>query len=930
MDKEDKRIVLGILAHVDAGKTTLSEAILYKTGEIRQLGRVDHGNTLLDDDAIERNRGITIFSRQARFTAGGTEVTLIDTPGHVDFAAEMERSLSVIDYALLVVSGSEGVQAHTRTLYRMLSQKGIPVLVFINKMDIAVRPREELLSELAAELGAGIVDFSHVLGNAAADYPESFLDDVTLYSPELAEMVLEDREPEDADIAEAVRRQEIVPCVFGSALKNEGIEGLLDLIDRFTLMPEYGDEFAAKVYKVAKSEDGERICFIRITGGELHVRDKIAGRTSQSSGINANQSVQTGSRSACRPVRDFDWEDKVNQIRFYSGSKYVTADSAPAGTVPAVTGLASALPGDGIGAEAPAAGQMIRPVMIYTVSGPDGKDPYLVMQDLRLLQAEDPMLGLRWREDTGTIEIRLMGQVQLEVLQAMIRDRFGYDVTFDSGSVLYLETISGTYEGVGHFEPLRHYAETHLIIEPGERGSGIVITTETPEDELSRNWQRLILTHLEEKEHAGVLTGAPLTDVRISLAAGRAHDKHTNGGDFREATYRAVRNALMQARRDGRAELLEPWMEYEIELPAVHVGRAMTDIRQMGGTQDDLEQTADTARIRGRVPASEITGYQQTLTGYTSGAGKLACTPAGYDICHNADAVIEASGYDPERDIDNPADSVFVNHSGSDIVPWDEVPQHMHLASVLSRRMDNSRDPYASPFASGAGSMRENRRSFSPSDPADVKEEARRRQAAEKELRSIFERTYGPVKDRHHIQKNEYDYSKPRLTAEEQAANEARNKEIRARHERKVEPAETEPPMLLIDGYNLIYANQYLKELSARDMGSARDQLLERLSNYAGYLGWEVIVVFDAYNVRGGEGYEERYNGLRIFYTAEDEPADIRMGIITGTVHGRTVYVVSSDSLVQQDAWGHGALRISSREFMEMLSRTEDEIRSKL
>ena len=893
----NKKITLGILAHVDAGKTTLSEALLYLTGEIRRPGRVDHGDAFLDDDPIERNRGITIFSRQARFTVKGeeddTEVTLIDTPGHVDFAAEMERSLSVIDYALLVVSGSEGVQAHTKTLYRLLKERDIPVFVFVNKMDIAVRKKEDILRGLADELNAGMVDFT-----GAARRTEEFTDAVTLYSPELAETVLEGEELTDAEIAAAVRKGEIIPCMFGSALKIDGVEGLLEVLGRYTLEPERGAEFGARVFKTAASDDGERLCFIKITGGELKVKDKV--RINSASG------------------GEEDSDEKVNRIMLFSGSRSVSVDSAGAGTVCAITGPAHALPGDGLGCEPPLSAFSIRPFMVYSVKGPEGMDPYLLMKDLKLLTEEDPMLNVS-RNPDGSIDIRLMGQVQLEVLQTVIKDRFGYDVSFGTGSVLYLETVDGNYEGVGHFEPLRHYAEVHLIVEPGERGSGVVITSSVPEDELALNWQRLIMTHLYEKEHLGVLTGAPLTDVRITLAAGRAHEKHTVGGDFREATYRAVRNALMQARAAGKAVLLEPWCEYEIELPARSVGRAMTDIRQMGGTQDALEQTEDTARIKGRVPASEIAGYQITLSGYTSGEGRLSCTACGYDDCHNAEAVIEERGYDPERDVENTADSVFVNHSGSDIVRWDEVTEHMHLGSVLKRRAASP--TYGRiPQPPSAGT----------SNP-DAKEEARRRIAAEKELRNIFERTYGTSKKTRYRDASERDYrNRPELTEEEAARNAARNQEIKARLEHKTEKREEKPAMILIDGYNIIFADAYLKDLFARDSGSARDQLIDRLSNYAGYTGFEVTVVFDAYNVPLGDVREEERNGVKVVFTAENEPADIRMGLMTGAVKDRQIYVVSSDSLVQQDAWTHGALRISSREFLGELSRIEEEIRDHL
>ena len=712
-----KKVTFGILAHVDAGKTTLSEAMLYRAGEIKKPGRVDHGDSFLDDDAIERNRGITIFSRQARFMSGDMDAVLIDTPGHVDFAAEMERSLSVIDYALLVVSGSEGVQAHTKTLWKMISVKKIPTFVFVNKMDIAVRSREDIISDMRAELGMNAADFT-----GASCRTDAFIDEVTLFSPELAEAVLEGEELSDEKIADAAAANEIVPCLFGSALKIEGVDVLLESLGRYTKEPIYGGTFGARVYKTMTARDGERLSFIKITGGELRVRDKVK--------LNS-QSADGGS------------ESKVNQIRLYSGSRCENVDFAAAGTVCAVTGLQGALPGDGLGAEPPLLVTMIKPFMIYSVRWPEDIDRYRVMDDLKLLTAEDPALQASWSRNGEGIEIRLMGQVQLEVLSEVIKERFGYEVSFDTGSVLYLETVKDTYEGVGHFEPLRHYAEVHLIISPGERGTGIVLDSIVPEDELALNWQRLIMTHLEEKEHTGTLAGFPLTDVRISLAAGRAHDKHTEGGDFREATYRAVRNALMQARRDDNMLLLEPWCEYEIELPSKHVGRAMTDIRQMGGTQSGLEQIGDISKISGRVPASGISGYQLLLTGYTSGEGRLSTVTCGYDVCHDQDKVTEEISYDPERDTDNPADSVFVNHSGSDIVKWYDVTEHMHLAPVLDRRNnapDAAEYDHAGRTSAYRGSLSVGGRS------GDPREEAKRRAAAEKELRRIFERTYGEAK----------------------------------------------------------------------------------------------------------------------------------------------------------------------------------------
>ena len=901
-----KKITIGILAHVDAGKTTLSEAVLFKTGELRRPGRVDHKDAFLDDTEIERNRGITVFSRQARFSTDTADFTLIDTPGHVDFAAETERALSVIDYALLIISGSEGVQAHTKTLYRMLKERSIPAFVFVNKMDIAVRQKEDIMADISEELDAGLVDFTDAADCENGEYSERFIDAVTLYSPELAETVLEydgeDRSGpiSDEDLIESIKLCEIIPCIFGSALKIEGIDKLLKVLSRYTEEPEYPDEFAARVYKITNAEDGSRLTFVKITGGVLKVRDTVR--------------IHTAGQD--------DTESKVTQIRFYSGSRYYAADEAPAGSICALSGLPDAAAGDGLGAELPERESSVRAFMLYTVKGPEGMDPYLVMKDLEKLSQEDPALNVKWRSETGETEIRLMGRVQLEVITQIIKDRCGYDITFGTGKVLYLETVIDTFEGVGHFEPLRHYAEVHLIVEPGERGSGVVISSITPEDELARNWQRLIMTHIEEKEHAGVLIGAPLTDVRITLAAGRAHDKHTSGGDFREATYRAVRNALMQARASGKAALLEPWYKYEIELPSQAVGRAMTDIRQMGGTQDGLVQKEDVSVISGLVPASEIADYQQTLTGYTSGAGRLSCIPAGYKECHQAESVIAESGYDPERDIENPADSVFVTHGASDIVKWDRVMERMHIGSVLKK--------------TGEGKSYGNNADSSEWYEAKILkgEEKERREAAEKELRMIFEHTYGTAKKDSRKGPRERRYGedvRAEKTQEQQTADEARNQEIRLKHSRKKAAAgEPEKPLVIIDGYNLIHANEYLKDLSKRDMGAARDQILERLCNYAAYKGHEVAVVFDAYNVYGGEGYEEDHLGVRVIYTAEDEPADIRIGLMTGSAKNRNIYVVSSDVLVQQDSFEHGALRISSGEFIRILEQTEAEIRTSL
>ena len=685
-----KKLIMGILAHVDAGKTTLSEGLLYRSGEIRRLGRVDHGDSYLDGNSVERNRGITVFSKQARFQAGNTEVTFLDTPGHVDFSAEMERVLSVIDLAVLIISAPDGIQSHTETLWKLLRQRNIPVMVFVNKMDLAVRERETIIEELEEAFGEGFVNFSRNRDS------EEFLDDLTLAVPELAEQVLMDRPVGDEDIARAVRERRLYPCIFGSALKMQGIEYLMDCLDRYTEEPAYDETFGAKVFKVSRDERGERLVFLRLTGGKLAVRTLLHG-------TDENREP---------------WEEKVNQIRFYSGMKYRSADEAEAGAVCAVTGLSHVIPGDALGSADPDSGEVLEPFMTYSVIVPEGMDVHTVLRHFRELGEEDPKLHVTWNSETSEIGIRLMGQIQLEVLRTMIEERYGYTVEFGTGSLIYQETILDTVEGVGHFEPLRHYAEVHLILEPGERGSGIVYNSTLSEDLLARNWQRLILGNLEQKEHRGVLLGAPLTDVKITLAAGKAHEKHTSGGDFREAACRAVRNGLMKA----ESVILEPWFTFRIEVPTGYVGRAMTDIQQMGGKIGNLEQSGDRSVVPGEAPAAGLMDYPVTLASYTGGQGRILCSLKGYDVCHNPEEVLARSSYEPERDLENPADSVFVSHGAGNIVPWDEVEAHMHLPSALRSSAPEE-------------SVRDMRR-----------ERLRQTMASDEELRAIFERTYGKSK----------------------------------------------------------------------------------------------------------------------------------------------------------------------------------------
>ncbi len=865
-----KKLTMGMLAHVDAGKTTLSEGLLYRSGEIRKLGRVDHGDSYLDGNTVERNRGITVFSKQARFQAGDTEVTLLDTPGHVDFSAEMERVLSVIDMGVLILSAPDGIQSHTETLWKLLQQRNIPVMVFVNKMDLAVREKETIVQELTDAFGSGFVDFSR------SRQDEDFIDDVTLALPELMDQVLMGQDITDSELTNAVQQRRLYPCIFGSALKMEGLDALTECLDRYTKEPDYDDVFGAKVFKVSRDERGERLAFIRLTGGKLAVRTTLHGTDSEGEA----------------------WEEKVNQIRFYSGMKYRTADEVEAGMVCAVTGLSKVIPGDALGSADPDRREILEPFMTYTVEIPEGMDSHQVLRHFRELEEEDPKLYVNWSNETKQISIRLMGQIQLEVIQAMLEERYGYCVTFGTGEIIYQETIGNMVEGVGHFEPLRHYAEVHLILEPGERGSGVVYNSTLSEDILLRNWQRLILGNLEQKEHRGVLIGAPLTDVKITLAAGKAHEKHTSGGDFREASYRAVRNGLMKA----ESILLEPWFTFRIEVPTPYVGRVMTDIQQMGGRLGDLEQYDDRSVLPGEAPAGELIDYPLTLTSFTGGQGRIHCTLKGYDICHNTEEVLANSNYKPERDLDNPADSVFVSHGSTRIVPWNEVEEHMHLPSAIRSNR---------PEESIVDTRREN---------------LRRAIATDEELRAIFERTYGKSKKVLHRGPIERRTKADEISPESQE----RNLEIREKHQKKKSNGgEVLPELLIVDGYNLINCSEELRALANNDLGAARQQLIDRLVNYQGYMNCELILVFDAYLVPYGKGSRESQHGVEVVFTREEEPADILIGKMVDEARGdRNVRVVSSDALVQQNALGHDAARISSREFLDELEQVDREIRN--
>ena len=808
-----KRLVIGILAHVDSGKTTLSEAMLYTAGALRKLGRVDHKDAFLDTDALERARGITIFSKQAILKLAGAELTLLDTPGHVDFSAEAERALQVMDYAVLVISGTDGVQSHTETLWRLLERYGVPVFIFVNKLDLAGADRAERMDELRRRFGSGCVDLSA---------PDS-LDDLALCNEDLLETVTGGEAPTDAQLAQAVARRELFPCFFGAALKLDGVDALLEALERYTRQPEASREFGARIFKVTRAEGGERLTWLKVTGGELKVKAELESR----------------------PDARRAWKGKADQLRLYSGAKYNLINSAPPGTVCAVTGLADSYAGEGLGFEPDAASPSLEPVLRYRVILPLGCDTAMAMRQLRELEQEDPMLRVVWDERLGEAQLQLMGEVQLEVLESLIERRFGLKVSFDEGGILYKETISARVEGVGHYEPLRHYAEVHLLLEPGEPGSGVQLATACREDDLAANWQRLILTHLAEKTHLGTLTGSPLTDVKITLAAGRAHLKHTEGGDFRQATYRAVRQGLRTAQERGECVLLEPWYDFTLRLPQESVGRALADMPRLSAEFEAPVTSGEETLIKGRAPVASLRGYAREVAAYTRGRGQLVCLPGGYERCHNAEEVIAAVGYDAGADTANTADSVFCSHGAGVLVRWDEVPSRMHLPSVLARDERLSRPaPEGADAASRAARAADYRSAL----------------AADKELMAIFERTYGPIRR---------DPVSAMRTVKRRKPSETHSPRRAAR------PQLEGPEHLLVDGYNVIFAWDELKELAADNLDAARARLMDILCNYAGYKQCVPILVFDAYKVKGGVREVERYHNLYVVYTKEAETADM-------------------------------------------------------
>ena len=838
-----KRLTIGILAHVDSGKTTLSEGLLYGAGMLRKLGRVDHGDAFLDTHALEKSRGITIFSKQARLLYGDCEFTLLDTPGHVDFSAEAERTLSVLDYALLVVSGSEGIQPHTETLFKLLCRYGVPTFVFINKMDISHLSRQELMGGLK-RLGEGFIDFSD-------DVPkDEFYDGLAMCSEDMMEQYLDTGTVPADTIRQSIRQRQVFPCFFGSALKLEGIKELLAGLEEYTTEPPRGDEFGARIFKISDDPQGARLTHMKITSGCLKVKDVLHGS---------------------------GWAEKADQIRIYSGAKYQTVDQAPAGMVCTVTGLTAAHPGDGLGAEAGAPSPVLEPVLAYRAVLPEGVDAHKALSALRKLEDADPALHVAWNEGLQEIRVQLMGEVQLEIIQSLLKERFGLDIGFDQGGILYKETITSTVEGVGHYEPLRHYAEVHLLLQPLEAGGGLVFSTGCKEDELDKNWQRLILTHLKEKTHLGVLTGSPITDMSITLVAGKAHLKHTEGGDFRQATYRALRQGLMQA----ESRLLEPWYSFSLQVPQECVGRAMNDLQAMGASFDPPEQRQEDAVISGTAPVIKLQGYPAVLTGYTKGRGRLSCEGAKYLPCHNSDEVIAAIGYDPESDTDNPADSVFCSHGAGHTVKWNAVFDNMHIPAVLRPKSEPEHE-HAAPILS---------------------------RSDEEELIRIYERTYGPIRS------NPIAAFRPSVSVQSQGF-------------RLPEATETGPEYLLVDGYNIIFAWDDLAAIAKEDMDLARSRLVNLMCNYRGLHRCEIILVFDAYRIKGNTGSVETVNNISVVYTKEAETAD---SYIERTTHELSknyrVQVATSDRMEQLIIIGNGAMRISADAFRKEVDRTEAAMR---
>ena len=854
-----ENIVMGILAHVDAGKTTLSEGMLYLSGTVRKLGRVDHKDAFLDTYFLERDRGITIFSKQAVFSLGNRRINLLDTPGHVDFSAEMERTLQVLDYAVLVISGADGVQGHTETLWKLLKLYEIPTFIFINKMDQPGTDRESLLAELKERLDEGCIVFGK------GKNVES-LEEIAMTDEAVLDYFMEHETVRNEDICRLIRERKIFPCYFGSALKLDGVQELLAGFEEYMKPFDGKKEFGARVFKISRDDKGERLTFLKVTGGKLVVKMPI------------------------------NKAEKINQIRIYSGAKYEAVNEVEAGGVCAVTGLSSSYIGQGLGVEKGTAAPFLEPVLTYQMILPEGADTTKVLRELKQLEEEEPLLNIVWNPALEEIHVQLMGEVQTEILKTMIAERFHLDVEFGTGKIVYKETIKSPVVGVGHYEPLRHYAEVHLKMEPLEAGSGLIFDTDCSEDVLDRNWQRLILTHLQEREHPGVLTGAPITDMKITIVAGRAHLKHTEGGDFRQATYRAVRQGLKSA----ESVLLEPWYSFVLEVPSEQVGRAMSDIGQMNGSFEgpEAEDKQGMVRLTGTAPASEMRDYQQEVWAYTKGRGRITLTLKGYEPCHNAEEVIEEIGYDSERDVDNPTGSVFCAHGAGFLVKWDEVPEYMHIKEdFLAEKPGIEQDEM---MAVQMGNHCNYSGGYSSSYDDDP------------ELLTIMEREFGSKQE----ERDRYSsYRKQTVSTP-------------VRHTTVIKENEPKKEYLLVDGYNIIFAWEELNELAKASIDAARNKLMDILSNYQGFIGCTLILVFDAYKVKGNQGEVQKYHNIYVVYTKEAETAD---QYIEKTTHeiGRKykVTVATSDALEQVIVMGQGAYRISARDFYEEVERTEKQIR---
>lgn len=896
-----ENIVMGILAHVDAGKTTLSEGMLYLSGTVRKLGRVDHKDAFLDTYSLERDRGITIFSKQAVFSLGNRRINLLDTPGHVDFSAEMERTLQVLDYAVLVISGADGVQGHTETLWKLLKLYEIPTFIFINKMDQPGTDRDSLLAELKERLDEGCIVFgkeenveNHTVNDSrdkiksknkevlykktekgasendtladALDIDSESLEEIAMTDEAVLDYFMEHETVRNEDICRLIRERKIFPCYFGSALKLDGVQELLAGFEEYMKPFDGKKEFGARVFKISRDDKGERLTFLKVTGGKLVVKMPI------------------------------NKEEKINQIRIYSGAKYEAVNEVEAGGVCAVTGLSSSYIGQGLGVEKGTASPFLEPVLTYQMILPEGADTTKVLRELKQLEEEEPLLNIVWNPALEEIHVQLMGEVQTEILKTMIAERFHLDVKFGTGKIVYKETIKSPVVGVGHYEPLRHYAEVHLKMEPLEAGSGLVFDTDCSEDVLDRNWQRLILTHLQEREHPGVLTGAPITDMKITIVAGRAHLKHTEGGDFRQATYRAVRQGLKSA----ESVLLEPWYSFVLEVPSEQVGRAMSDIGQMNGSFEgpEAEDKQGMVRLTGTAPASEMRDYQREVWAYTKGRGRITLTLKGYEPCHNAEEVIEEIGYDSERDVDNPTGSVFCAHGAGFLVKWDEVPEYMHIKEDFLAEKPGIEQEEVMAVQMG------NHCNYSGGYSSSYDDDP--------ELLTIMEREFGSK------QKERDRYSSYRK----------QTVSTPVRHTTVIKENEPKKEYLLVDGYNIIFAWEELNELAKASIDAARNKLMDILSNYQGFIGCTLILVFDAYKVKGNQGEVQKYHNIYVVYTKEAETAD---QYIEKTTHeiGRKykVTVATSDALEQVVVMGQGAYRISARDFYEEVERTEKQIR---